>query len=629
MNNSPKRLLVAGMLSLILALTFAIYWPGLSGDFLLDDLPNLSKLQKISAPLSWEQIGIFTTSNNAGPLGRPISMLSFALQYASWPADPAAFKWVNLLIHLANGCLVFALLLVIGKAAQWRTHVQILAGSVAAIWLLHPIQVSSTLYIIQRMTLLSASFTLIGLLAFVLGRQLVARGENTRGYVLAGAGIALGTALAVASKENGVLLPVFAFVIEITLFSHHPLGAGWKKWKAAFFYLPAFCATLFLMLHFGKYVNASSRDFTLLERVLTEPRVLIDYLRKIFLLPPYDFGVYFDDYRLSKGILSPTSTLLAIIGWLLLLTSALWSRRRWPLYSFAVLWFLAGHLLESTIIPLELYFEHRNYLPSLGIIVCVSYYASELLQKRQTRITYGLLAGLLCFVMLALTWQQTRLWGSPLIQAAIWAKEKPTSQRALERAGTEFTRVGRPEEANRYFTALGQQFPNKADGPMFHLYLRCLNPNFPSGDTNELTQRLANGQNSRGVMSVLSGIVQLKEAHHCDSITPPQLQALFDILLKNANFKESQSILQVLRARAYVTTREYPLALSTMDEAYNITPNKEVAFQQLRWAAEAGLTNKIEGYIEKTRRSSTGHRQHDQLIDQQLLQFERYIEVNR
>lgn len=610
------------MLSLILALGLLIYWPGLSGDFLLDDLSNLSKLQKISAPLSWEQILTFTASNNAGPLGRPISMFSFALQHASWPADPAAFKWVNLLIHLANGCLVFGLFLVIGKVAQWRSRGPILAGAIAALWLLHPIQVSSTLYIIQRMTLLSASFTLAGVLAFVLGRQLVARGEHVRGYALAGAGIALGTALAVACKENGVLLPLFAFIIEITLFSHLPLGTGWKKWKAVFFYLPAVLALLFLLLNFGSIVSATGRDFTLFERLLTEPRVLMDYLRKILLLPPYDFGVYFDDYQISKSILSPASTLIAIVGWFLLLTSALWSRKRFPLFSFAVLWFLAGHLLESTIIPLELYFEHRNYLPSLGIIACIAYYASVLLQQRQSRIAYSLLAGLLCFVMLALTWQQTRLWGSPLVQAVIWAKEKPTSQRALERAGVLFTRAGRPEQANRYFAALSQQFPNKADGPMFQRYLRCLNPDFPAGDVNELSQRLANGQNSRGVMSVLSEIVRLKEAKHCNSLDQPQLQALFDILLKNNNFNDAKTILLVLRARAYVTTGEYTSALSALDEAYNITPNKEVAFQQLRWAAEAGFTNKIEGYIEKTRRSTTGHRQHDQLIDQQLSQFE-------
>lgn len=620
MRKSQDTLAVVGIFSALLILCAMIYWPGLNGTFLFDDQANLSRLQKIASPLTWEQLTAFASSGTSGPLGRPLSMLTFGLQFQSWPSDPGAFKLVNLLLHLANGALVFWLFTAIGKAAQWKGRTNLLAGLIAAAWLLHPIQVSTTLYIVQRMTLLASFFTLAGLVTFVEGRRLVQAGSATKGYLIAGAGIALGTALAIAGKESGALLPLYALAIEATLLSHSPAGEGWKKWKVFVLYLPLLAALAVFFSRFESLTHYQGRGFSLVERLLTEPRVLMDYLRKILLLPPYNFGVFFDDFTVSRGFLSPPTTLAAILAIFGLLFAALRWRLSFPFFSFAILWFFCGHTLESSVIPLELYFEHRNYLPSLGIVAGIVLASHALLAHRlpESMKIPSLMIGGIFLVMLALTWQQTHLWGNSLVQAVIWAKEKPLSQRSMERAGTMFALAGNPEKASEYFMELGQKFPDIADGPMFQLYLTCHFPHAAMPDHTGLQARLASAKKSTAMASVLGEIVRLKEAERCPRLNGEGLQALFDASLKNPNLQDIKANLLVLRGRAYRTEGNHGLALRSLDEAFSIIPNKEIAFQQMVWASEAGMIDQAREYAEKVKRSTTGNRRHDELIDRQI-----------
>lgn len=617
----PDRRLLAVSAAIcgLLALAAAIYWPGLSGTFLFDDQANLAKLQKITAPLTLEQLGVFASSGTAGPTGRPLSMLTFGLQYQAWPAAPEAFRLVNLLLHLANGALVFWLFRSLGRTAGWKGRGDIAALAIAAFWLLHPIQVSTTLYIVQRMTLVASLFTLTGLIAFVKGRHLVQQGKARQGYLLAGAGIVLGTLLAMGGKESGVLLPVYALAIEATLFSRIPAGEGWRRWKAAFLYLPLAAMLALLLIKFGSPALYQGRDFTLEQRLLTEPRVLMDYLRKLFLIPPYNFGVFFDDYPLSRGWLSPVQTLLAAVATALAIGSAWLTRRRFPIYAFAMLWFFGGHVLESTFLPLELYFEHRNYLPSLGPLAALVLGARELVARRP-RPSYAMAGAVLFLAMAALTWQQTRLWGNSLVQAAIWAKEHPGSQRALERVGMMFALSGNADKAGQYFAALGERFPNKADGPLFQRYLACHFPDAPAPDARELERRLREGSKSATAVGVLAEIVRLKEQDRCGQVSSSEVQTLLAAAAQNPEFLELKANLLVLRGRAYAAEGDVGAALLELDRAYEIVPNKEVAFQQMQWANQVGMPARAREYADKARQSTTGNTLHDRLIDRQLTQ---------
>lgn len=608
---------IAGLGILIFLASIALYWPGLAGSFLLDDQANLSNLQKLSAPLTLEQLQAFVASGNAGPLGRPVAMFSFALQFDAWPGDPAAFKLVNLLLHLANGGLVFWLAMLLGGAlpAKQRTLPALL---VTAFWLLHPIQVSTTLYVIQRMTLLSAFFMLIGLAGIFQGRQLVRQGHARGGLTLATLALLAGGVLGILSKESAAMLPVMALVIEMTLFRQQPVAASWQTWKRIFLILPVLLGLAYFAFRFDALVNYAGRDFTLTERLLSEGRVLCDYLRKIVLVPPYDFGVYFDDFAVSRHWLSPPTTLPALALLALLGMAAYLARNRSPWLSFSVAWFFAGHLMESTVLPLELYFEHRNYLPAFGVLFGLVHGGRQLAASTpKLQSIYPLLATAFLIVLSGLTLQQTRLWGNSLAQALVWAQENPLSQRAQERAGVMLVLEGYPDQAGQHFARMTTQFPDIPDGPMLQLYLHCLYGTPVTHYPAEAIDRLRIGKVSKLAVSTFAEIVRIKESGRCGVLDHGMLQAGFDAALSNPQYAPQRPTLLVLQGRAQWVDGQQAQALASLDRAYALKRNKEIAFQQLLWARVLPGRERVAAYLQRVRESTTGNPAHDRLIENQ------------
>ena len=158
----------------ILLIVLAACWPGLRGGFLFDDFANLLTLGATGPIDHWPTFWRYITSGTADPTGRPLTLLSFLLDARNWPADPYPFKRTSLILHLLNGALLAALLrqlglTAFGRVAQRRIEMAAVLG--AAFWLLHPLFVSTTLYIVQREAMLPATFTLLGLLVWLRGRR--------------------------------------------------------------------------------------------------------------------------------------------------------------------------------------------------------------------------------------------------------------------------------------------------------------------------------------------------------------------------------------------------------------------------------------------------------------------------
>lgn len=165
---------------IVLVGTVWLYWGGLNGTYLFDDSPNLADLADIE---NTRDIAKFVTEGISSQLGRPISLLTFALQAHHWPNSPWDFKYVNLMIHLVNGCLIFLLVLYLTRLMKLpEKRGRLLALLTASLWLVHPIQVSTVLYVIQRMTQLTVLFTLAGLLAYLKGRQQLAQDQLKSGF---------------------------------------------------------------------------------------------------------------------------------------------------------------------------------------------------------------------------------------------------------------------------------------------------------------------------------------------------------------------------------------------------------------------------------------------------------------
>lgn len=358
-------MLMAGLLAI------AVYWPGLQGPFLFDDYPSIVNNAAVHVPdLSAESLFGILDSPKAGPLGRPVSLLSFGLSHYFHGLDPFAFKATNLLLHLFNGALLFVLLTHLcarqAVPSDNRMFLSLLPAAIAAIWLLHPINVIPTVMPVQRMTLLAASFGLLALIAHL--RWL--RGSGARSHAWLVVAWLVCWPMAVLSKETALTTPLIALLIGLT--TQHERKSTVATAALLVAALAAALAVAF-MLGTGWLERAyEARTFTLEQRVLTEARVLWFYAAQV-IFPRFElFGLFLDDFPLSNGLLEPATTLLSIAAWVLTIVAVVGLRKRIPLFSLGIAWFLAGHLLESTVIPLEIAFEHRNYLPSVGLLLAAA-----------------------------------------------------------------------------------------------------------------------------------------------------------------------------------------------------------------------------------------------------------------
>ncbi len=371
------------MLALVLLATSFVYLQGLSGPFLFDDGPNLLNNRFMHLEkLEGGAIKDAALSNESGLFRRPISSLSFALNYYfAGGFEPFAFKAVNLLIHLLNGILLFVLAkrlipkLMPGEPES-STGMALMPVIVAAWWLLHPLQLTSVLYVVQRMTSLSALFVLGGLLVFAIGRARLERGA-AGGLALMSAGVVVGGALGLLCKENAALIPLYALVIEFCCFSRSDLDASSRNKLRIFYWavagLPVLLALAYAATHPEFILSGyAGRSFTPVERLLTQPRVLLFYLGLLVFPTRHALGLYHDDFTLSQDLFTPFTTVLALAAWIALLAVAFKYRRKAPVLVFALAWYLAGHAMESTVLPLEMVFEHRNYVPSIGPILALA-----------------------------------------------------------------------------------------------------------------------------------------------------------------------------------------------------------------------------------------------------------------
>lgn len=422
-------------LAVVLLATLALYLPGMRGGFLFDDFPNIVDNTALHVrSLNLADCLRAAWASPSSDMQRPLASLSFALNHYFTGLAPAPMKLVNIGIHLLNGALLFVLLQrllrLLGLRQAPATAADSLPLLVTATWLLHPINLSGVLYVVQRMESLAQVFVLIGLTLYTDARlcQLEGRpGANWRLWLAFPACLALG----VAAKESAILLPLYAFVLELALIprrsasGRHPVRAFF----AFFLVLPGLLGVAWLLPRVLSPAAYASRTFTLGERLLTEPRVLVDYATSILAPIPQFFSFYRDDLAVSTGPWHPWTTMPAIA--LLLAISALaWRLRHLrPLFALGWGWFLAGHALTATVIPLELAFEHRNYFASIGLLMAALDWVVPADGCRHGLARAAAVAALLALATLTLA-LRVNTWANPVKLAVTEAALHPDSPRA-------------------------------------------------------------------------------------------------------------------------------------------------------------------------------------------------------
>jgi len=415
--------------TLVLLVVALAYRPGLDSGFVFDDAANLPSIGETGPIDNGPALARYLTSGKADPTGRPVALLTFLIDARDWPADPAPFKRTNLIIHLINSLLLLVLLRNLGNElniSAYRRDVGAVVGTL--FWAVHPLLASTVLYVVQREAMLPATFTLLAMLTWLRGRAVALSGRgHGLGWLVVGVGVC--TLLGFFSKANGILAPLLILVTESILPSQE--GKAFQAYRRR---LWAFNGSIaMVVLGWLVWLGLSSigsgpiptRGWSTGQRLLTEPSILIDYLSQLLLLKPIDGSLFHDNYSAASSWLSPWWTAPMFVLCATAVGLAFKARKRTPALSLAILFFFGGHLLESTSVSLELYFEHRNYLPTM-----LAFWPAGLAIGRLGRGAAFTLSGVIAISLATLTRYQATMWANPLAQAINWAALQPESARA-------------------------------------------------------------------------------------------------------------------------------------------------------------------------------------------------------
>ena len=416
---------------ILLLATAAVYWPGLGGGFIFDDRPTIVDNARVHAEhLDGESLLSAARSfDPGGTLGaRPLSMASFAANHALHGLHPRGYKLGGLLVHLLNALLVFAVVRSVLRQLAWP-RAELASGAIALVWAIHPLQVSSVLYVVQRMETLSFTFILAALIYYIKGRQRQMSGRRAWPWLMACLPL---TALGMTAKESAALFPAFTFMLEITVLgfsASNPTTTRNWRWLYATGIIVAIAVFTFWTVPSYWKDEIFGRNFNTYERLLTQLRILPMYLGQILLPLPSNMTFYYDNFPVSHGWLAPPATMLGGILIAALGVVAIACRRSAPLASLGLLWFFSAHALTSNVVALELVFEHRNYFALLGIILVVADLFGRLKLPEGPALKYAAV-GAIILGFAGLTAIRSATWGDPFLLATDLASINPGSSRA-------------------------------------------------------------------------------------------------------------------------------------------------------------------------------------------------------
>lgn len=451
------RLIDGTVLLFMAVVAFGLYFPAINGPFVFDDTSNI--LLSPAVRMSNLSAGALRDAafDNVMP-GRPVANVSFALNYFLGQYEAAGYHIVNILIHSLTGFLLFlfirvTLRIIDGRAG--RESSPVIPFAAAVLWLAHPMQSQAVAYIVQRMTSLAALFYLLSMLLYVYGRL----SENRQRRAALFSGCAASAILALGSKETAATLPLFILLYEWYFLQ----GLQWdwlkKRLPAIALALAAFLAAAFVFLGTDPVARIlasyEERHFTLLQRVLTEMRVVVFYMGQLLFPHPSRLSLE-HDFPLSLFLFYPLSTLYAAAFLAVLAGGAiLWARRQ-PLLSFAVVWYLGNLVIESSVIGLELVFEHRNYLPSMFFILFLVILADRLIRSGAAK---SIFACITLFVCAFWTYERSTVWSDHEALVHDCIEKAPNRYRMHYNLGTLLSEQGRHDEAISAFSQAEQIYP--------------------------------------------------------------------------------------------------------------------------------------------------------------------------
>jgi tetratricopeptide (TPR) repeat protein len=457
------------LLALLLVALFGsiLYSHTLEYPFVFDDRPNITQNARIRIRhLNFNSL--LRAATESPTPNRPISNLSFGLNYYFSDYHPRAYRLVNLIIHILNGFMVYLIINLTLNLNAARSEAGVKTGVrkfydpidpepvrtafiVSLIWVIHPIQTQSVTYVVQRMNSMAVLFYLLALCCYITGRLSKSNHLRWSFWFLS----LLSWILALGSKEIAATLPLVVFLYEWYFFQE--LSVTWLRKNLKLLAVPFLLFFLAALLYLGrspveKILGAySTREFTLVERLLTQPKIFIFYI--IQLLFPHPSRLNLDHHfvtSISLGQVVATFFSVMIIAFLIWQSYRL-ARRGERLLSFFILWIFIHLAIESSIIGLEMAFEHRLYLPSIGFILVVTLLCKRLLKGRPKFLS--LIVPCIVITLFSIwTYQRNKVWKDEVTLWADCVKKSPNKPRPYVNLGNALYRGGQFEEAIGYYS---------------------------------------------------------------------------------------------------------------------------------------------------------------------------------
>ena len=444
------------------AATVFLYTGALTGPFVFDDEHNIYQNTHIRMESVSPQ-ALFQGAFQSPLPNRPVANVTFALNFLFNRYNVVGYRFINLLVHILNGFLVYGLAAATLKliASRDERHTSLIAAAAAVLWMVHPLHTQSVAYIVQRMTSLATLFYLASLLCYAEARQATTR--SRRNGLFAGC-IAAGL-LALGSKEIAATLPFFLYLYEWFFFQE--AKPAWLRrnlhWLAA---TAAVTVAIGLMyMHTGNPVAyvmqgyATEGGLSAPQRLMTQFRVVCAYIG-LLLWPSPDRLNLDHSFAFSRSLFDPPVTLLALGGIVALLAIAVVLARRERLLSFAIIWFLGNLVIESSFIRLETIFEHRTYLPSVMPAIALTGWVLGRVRSRWAMVALPLM---LAVLWSGWTWQRSQVWGDAVTLWKDCIRKSPAKARPYNNLGGTYMRLGRLPEAIEPLQVAVDIAPNYAD----------------------------------------------------------------------------------------------------------------------------------------------------------------------
>jgi tetratricopeptide (TPR) repeat protein len=357
----------------IFIILIIIYSNSFYGEWHFDDFANIVNNPYIQIKdFSWENVKHCIYGLEQKNPSRPLSYLSYAWNYYFSGTDVFAYHLVNFIIHYLAALFLFLFIYNTLKLPLIRERYSGIAYPTALLaalfWAINPVHVTSVTYIVQRMASMAGLFYIMSMFFYLKART----ATNSRNSIFFFIFSAVFGLAAILSKENAVMLPVSIFIYDLFLIT------GLNKENIKKYLKFAALPILFIAIAGFIYADFSAifedykiRDFTMVQRLLTEPRVILFYLSLLF-YPINSRLTLLYDIDVSRSLFQPWTTLPAILLILTAICCAFYIAKKRPLISFCIIFYFLNHLIEGSIFSLELIYEHRNYLPSMLLFIPVA-----------------------------------------------------------------------------------------------------------------------------------------------------------------------------------------------------------------------------------------------------------------